>query len=263
MNLLRKLIRFYLYGSFYLEKWFKQGSFGTDQAVFIRKENLTMTNRTQKEMIKYHVKQFHESSCSVATIAGVVNTLLEINGDTPLSPITQQDLLQKVTTAHWAQRMSDDGYQGKRGLPLFTLGQVVKDSLTAFGISGACVETVQASQNTKMARKIKQVLYHRLERFESQGSCLIIAHFDQGSFLKELHIPHISPVGGFSPVSGRITILDVDSCQPNPYQVSFDTFYRGISHNYNPVFRMYGYGEGGYVFIDFKEQNKGNYKTEK
>jgi len=67
--------------------------------------------------------------------------------------------------------------------------------------------------------------------------------------LPDLHIPHISPVGGFDPVSGRVTLLDVDTSQAYPYQVPFDTFYKGLSYNYNVMFRSFGYAEGGYIFI--------------
>ena len=89
----------------------------------------------------------------------------------------------------------------------------------------------------------------RLKRFEEQGDCLLIAHFDQGCFLPEMHIPHISPVGGFDPDTQSVKMLDVDNNLTSPYQVSFDVFYRGLSTNYNAVFRHYGYAEGGYVFV--------------
>ena len=57
-------------------------------------------------------------------------------------------------------------------------------------------------------------------------------------------------MGGFDVETGRVTILDVDSSQHHPYQVGFDTFYRGISTNYNNAFSPLGLGRGGYVFID-------------
>jgi len=185
----------------------------------------------------------------VASVVSVINVLLEKQGRPPKVPITQQDLLETVKTAHWKERMSDNGYKGRRGLPLPVLGEVVKGSLSAYGIPTKFIEIVQVSGDPEKAETLKQTLRSRLEQFETRGDCLIIAHFDQGSVLPELHIPHISPVGGFDRASDKVTFLDVDPDQPYPYQVSFETFYNSLSSNYNPLFRHFGYAEGGYVFI--------------
>jgi hypothetical protein len=56
-------------------------------------------------------------------------------------------------------------------------------------------------------------------------------------------------VGGYDPASGKVTLLDVDPDQAHPYQVSFEAFYESLAGNYNPVFRHFGYAEGGIVFI--------------
>nr|NJM04280.1 phytochelatin synthase [Desulfobacula sp.] len=200
-------------------------------------------------LVRHHVKQFHESSCSVASVVSVINVLLEKQGTAPAPPLTQKDLLETVKTAHWKERMSDEGYKGRRGLPLPVLGEVVQGSLDAYGIQYKALEVVQVSRDPGKSEKLKQTLRTRLEQFETQGDCVIIAHFDQGSVLPELHIPHISPVGGYDPVSGKVTFLDVDPDQLHPYQVSFEAFYGSLSSNYNPVFRHFGYAEGGYVFI--------------
>jgi hypothetical protein len=158
-------------------------------------------------------------------------------------------LLEKVRTAHWKERMSDDGYKGRRGLPLNILGQVVEASLKAYNIQYQSIETVQVTQEPLKSDKARQLLLKRIEQFETQGNCLIISHFDQGSFIPEFHIPHISPVGGFDPASNKVTLLDVDPSQIKPYEMSFETFYKGLAYNYNHFFRKFGYAEGGYVFI--------------
>jgi len=243
------LIRPYLYIQYVLQKLTKRGSFGTDQAVYIQTPYENSNNFVKDGLFKHHVKQFHGSSCSVASVVSVVNTLLEREGALNPTSVTQKDLLGKVRTAHWKERMSDNGYKGRRGLPLQTLGQVVQGSLDAYKIPYESVETIQAAGDPEKSKEIKQVLRKRLELFEEKGNCLIISHFDQGSFIQELHIPHISPVGGFDPVSGKVTLLDVDFSITYPYQISFDTFYKGLSYNYNLVFRKFGFAEGGYVFI--------------
>ncbi|SDU46874.1 phytochelatin synthase family protein [Desulfobacula phenolica] len=249
MSLFRWVIRPYLYSQYMFQKLARKGTFGGDQAIYIKTAYKNTGNGLKDGLFRHHVKQFHEASCSVASVVSVVNTLLDRQGHLNGTPLCQQNLLESVRTAHWKERMSDNGYNGRRGLPLQTLGQVVETSLKVYGISYQSLETVQASRDPIKSRKIKDRLRARLEQFETAGNCLIISHFDQGCFVRDLHIPHISPVGGFDPESGTVTLLDVDPSQECPYQVSFDLFYKGLSSNYNPIFRRFGYGEGGYVFI--------------
>ena len=249
MVFLKWVIRPYLYIQYFFQKLTKTGSFGENHVVYIQKSYEDTDNFVKNGLFKHHVKQFHESSCSVASVVSVVNTLLDKQGSLNGVFVTQQELLEKVKTAHWKERMSDNGYEGRRGLPLNTLGEVVSASLTAYKIQYQSVEIVQVTGDPLKSEKSKTLLRKRLEQFETKGNCLIISHFDQGSFIPEFHIPHISPVGGFDLVSGKVTLLDVDPSQINPYEIPFDIFYKGLSYNYNPVFRQFGYGEGGYIFI--------------
>jgi hypothetical protein len=247
MNLFKWVIRPYLYIQYMVSSILKTGGFKKDLATYQKAPCRNTGNFIKDGLVRHHVKQFHESSCSVASVVSVINVLLERQGTA--SSLTQQDLLETVKTAHWKERMTDEGYKGRRGLPLPVLGEVVKGSLDAYGIHYKALEIVQASKDPEKSEKLKQTLRARLHQFETQGDCVIIAHFDQGSVLPELHIPHISPVGGYDPTSGRVTFLDVDPDQLHPYQVSFEAFYESLSSNYNPIFRHFGYAEGGYVFI--------------
>ena len=250
MSLLKWVIRPYLYGRYQLERLTGTGAFGADPAVYLTDPHVSAGNRVKDGLHRFHVKQFLESSCSAATIASVVNTLLERQGSLTEPAVTQQDLLGQVRAEHWKERMSEKGYRGRRGLPLDVLGRVVKASLDTFQAGYRSVETVQARpESDPGSPAFKETLIHRLNRFEEKGDCLLIAHFDQGSFVKEFHIPHISPVGGYDHGRSMVRILDVDGGQAFPYEISFDRFYSGISTDYNSVFRYFGYAEGGYVFI--------------
>lgn len=249
MNILRRLIRPYLYIRYYFERFTRTGPFGADPPVYLKDPFQPTGNPVKDGLHQFYVKQFHESSCSVASVAGMINTLMARQGKSPEPPVTQQDLLEHVKAAHWKERMSEDGYKGRRGLPLDVLGQVVKASLDTYNIAYLSVETVQTTRHPETIDSSRDLLLSRLKRFEEQGDCLLIAHFDQGCFLPEMHIPHISPVGGFDPDTQSVKMLDVDNTLTSPYQVSFDIFYRGLSTNYNAVFRHYGYAEGGYVFV--------------
>jgi Phytochelatin synthase len=249
VNLLKWVIRPYLYIQYFFSKLFKTGGFQENLAVYRKAPYRNTGNFLKDGLFRHHVKQFHESSCSVASVVSVINVLLEKQGRSPKAPITQQGLLEMVKAAHWKERMSDNGYKGRRGLPLPVLGEVVKGSLDTYHIPCKSLEIVQVSSDPVKSETMKQILRTRLEQFETKGDCLIIAHFDQGSVLPEWHIPHISPVGGFDKAADKVIFLDVDPDQLYPYEVSFETFYSSLSYNYNPVLRHFGYAEGGYVFI--------------
>jgi len=239
-----------MYSQFYFEKMMGKGAFSRDKTVYIRDKYKPVGNPVKDGLFLHHVKQFHESSCSVASVVSAVNTLLDDCNQLNGKPVTQHDLLNKVQAVHWKERMSKNGYKGRRGLPLDTLGEVVKASLDTFEIPYKSVEVIQTSLDEKKSETLKKQLRSRLERFEKKGDCLIIAHFDQGTYLPELHIPHISPVGGYDAGTGEIVMLDVDPEQIYPYRISFDTFYSGISTNYNHLLSVFGYREGGYIFIE-------------
>jgi len=233
---------------YFFHKITGSGSFGRYEAEYISDPIQTGGNPLKAALLKHHVKQYHEASCSVATLVSVVNALREKQGGN-LVPISQRDILEKVRTAKWKERMSEKGDNGKRGLPLPLLGEIVKSSLDAYGIEYKEIETIEAQKKSSLSEKIKEDLRNRLLDFETKGSCLIIAHFDQGAFLRTLNIPHISPVGGFDTTNGDVTILDVDPQQEKPYKISFDTFCKGIFSNYHHVLKLFGYKSGGYIFI--------------
>lgn len=252
--LLKWFLRPYMVVQYHISKILGTGPFGRTAPEFLNHEKMRerakdMDHPIKKGLFKHYIKQFHESSCSVASVTCVINTLLEKDGRLPTPALTQHDLLDAVRAAHWKERMGPNGYKGRRGLPLTVLGEVAKASLDVYEIPYRDFQVVQTPKDKNAAQAARQLLKSRLIQFENQGDCVLIAHFDQGSFLPEYHIPHISPVGGFDPVKQLVTVLDVDSEVAHPYQVSFDVFYQGLSHDYNFLFQKYGYGEGGYIFI--------------
>ena len=251
MNLRRLLIHTYLYIPYGISKITGTGAFGRKKAAYILSPIQADGNLLKAALLKHHVKQFHEASCSVASVVSALNAIREVQVENA-SPISQKEILNKVRTAHWKERMSAKGHNGKRGLPLPVLGEVVKSSLDAYGIKYKAFETVQAKKDSAQSEKIKAVLFKRLHDFEKKGDGLIIAHFDQGAYVPTLNIPHISPVGGFDTETKDVVILDVDPQQEKPYKISFDTFYKGLSSNYSHVLRPFGYTNGGYVYIKLR-----------
>ncbi len=245
MLILKTLVRFLLVLRFHFHRLTRTGAFKAPGAKLVSHRGTRTANIIKGGLFKFHVKQFHESSCSVASLVCVVNTLLEKNHMLTSPAVTQEEILEKVRCAHWKERMGPGGYKGRKGLPLDVLGQVTQAALRAYGIPFASVETVRAAPDKGVQKELKA----QLTRFETSGSCILIAHFDQGAFVRELNIPHISPVGGFDPATLKVTILDVDPSQPSPYEISFDRFFSGISTHYLYLFRLFGYGRGGYVLI--------------
>jgi Phytochelatin synthase len=251
MNLLRNLIRPYLYTRYRFHQMTGTGAFRGNRVRTVRTSALPQWNPLKQAIWKYHVKQFHDSSCSVATVVSCINAIRSL-ANSNAGPISQTDILDRVTTGHWKERMSDSGYHGRRGLPLELLGQVVKDSIAAYGLKVHCIDVVQTPKNAPLKSPVRTRLKKRLRDFDRHGNGLIIAHFDQGSLVPTLNIPHISPVGAYDEASERVTMLDVDPEQEKPYQVDVDTFYKGLSCDYHHVFDAFGYGSGGYIYLQIR-----------
>lgn len=245
------IVRPYLTIRFFFHWMTRTGSFGPGRARHITPSpGLSQGSDLKAALVRHHVKQYHEASCSVASVVSVVNALRERYG-CPGPTITQQAILDKVRTAHWKERMEPGGYKGRRGLQLPVLAQVVQDSLVAYDIPFKKVEMIQGALTQGKSRARQQIL-GLLKNFHFLDNCLIIAHFDQGTFIKELNIPHISPVGGFDPSTDFVTILDVDPDQKFSYRIPFNRFYKGISTRYAGIFRPFGYDRGGVVVIHLK-----------
>jgi hypothetical protein len=251
MNLLRNLIRPYLYSRYTFHRLTGTGAFKTDQFSYVPAAISPQWNALKRAVWKHHVKQFHDSSCSVASVVACVNAMRSLE-KAASHPISQAEILDRVTTGHWKARMSDGGYRGHRGLPLPLLGQVVKDSISAYQLTVRGVYVVQTPKSASPASPIRETLKKRLRDFDRHGSGLIIAHFDQGSIVPTLNIPHISPVGAYHAATSQVTLLDVDPEQKKPYQVDFNTFYKGLSCDYFHLFEAFGYGSGGYVYIQIR-----------
>ncbi|MFO7713188.1 phytochelatin synthase family protein [Desulfosarcina sp.] len=251
MNLLRNLIRPYLYTRYGFHRITGTGAFQKDRIRYVNFSVQPQWNPLKRAIWKYHVKQFHESSCSVASVVSCINAIRALENDAA-HPVSQRDILDRVTTGNWKARMSDGGYRGRRGLPLPLLGQVVKDSITAYKLKVRAVDVVQTPKNAAPKSPVRRILTRRLHDFDRHGDGLIIIHFDQGSLVPALNIPHISPVGAYDAATRRVTLLDVDPEQEKPYQVDLEVFYKGLSCDYHHVFKAFGYGSGGYVHVQIR-----------
>lgn len=248
MRLFRRFLHAWLYLPYGYRRLLGTGPFGRHAVVRVNAAARSPSNAVIQALWKHRVKQYNEASCSVASVATVVNALREIQGIAG-PPLRQQDLLDAVRTVRWKERMAAGGDNGRRGLPLPLLAAVVESSLDVYGIGYRLVETIPATRKKDAAKAVRTVLLRRLRAFARNGSCVLIAHFDQGAVVPTLNIPHISPVGDYDSRTGRVTILDVDIDQERPYRISFDRFHAGLASDYHGFFRPFGYGSGGAVCI--------------
>lgn len=197
--------------------------------------------------------QFNEAACSAASTAVVLNAAKTIlNGRAASRRITQQEILAKVDAADWAARVSPEGFRNRRGLPLDHLGTAVKKAFAVYEIPCESIETVPFFDRTARPDRIRKTLFERLVYFHRNRYCFLIAHFNQGVFLKGLHLPHISPVMSVDMEHKMVCILDVDPQVKEPYWVSLDTFLKGLSWRYDGIIRKHGYEGGGYIWIKLK-----------
>ena len=248
MNIRRTLIHAWLKVPFAFRKITGRGPFGLYKPTYHHGFVDAGTNLLKAALFEHHVKQFSGSACSVASVVTAINAARMFQGKR-FRPVTQPEILDKVTAAHWKERMGPDGYRGRRGLPLALLERVVKDSLDAYQIDYRAVETVLAHKQADRAETAQNILRQHLDCFEKKGDRILIAHFDQGVFVPTLNIPHISPVGGFNLDTDKVLMLDVDPEQERRYSVSFPAFYKGLASDYHHVFRPFGYGSGGCVVV--------------
>ncbi|MGM0419048.1 MAG: phytochelatin synthase family protein, partial [Thermodesulfobacteriota bacterium] len=236
---MNKIIRSFVWSSLYLKYGFlkmtKTGPFGIKKPFYIRSAETQQDNLLKKKLIQNQEKQFNEAACSVASVVSVVNATGSYFFGDSFDKVTQQEILDKVRTGFWKERMSPGGHNGRRGLTLDLLCEVLKESFDIYKIPYESVEAVYAVNNKSKSEVNK--LKKRLEEFEGSEKALIVAHFNQGKFIPSLEIPHISPVGGYNPETDRVLILDVDYTVKNNYTIDFDQFFKGMSDKYNIFFR--------------------------
>lgn len=235
---LRHLIFLYLYLVYFFYMIFKAGPFGKNKPVFIDD-----SFNVSKKLLENQVKQFNEASCSVASVAVIINSLRDNNFD----PVTQKELLEKVDACAWKKRMSLKGDNGKRGLPLDMLGHVVEKAFEVYKIPYKKIQTIDFSGSSDEA-DLKNDLRKRLDELDKEKA-FIIAHFNQGLLIPTLQIPHISPIGGYDAKNDEVIVLDVDFSVEKNYKVSLNSLFKAMKSNYYNLFISHGYGMGGYVYI--------------
>lgn len=206
----------------------------------------TVQTRDSADMLRFYLWQFNPYSCSVASVAIVLNTIMaRLDNFKFFNPIDQKQLLVKVQKVNWKERVSTAGYHGQHGLSVSDLGIVVEAALKAFSIPYRHITTTLIHGKLRNLEKEKARLFSLLMKIVHEKNIYIIAHFTQGVYTGDWFGGHISPVGSFDPETGRVLILDVDEYAGGPYWVPFSLFFEGLVGNSKTI----GPKEGGYVTI--------------
>ena len=138
------------------------------------------------------------------------------------------------------------------GCPWIICNGRLKKLFSVYDIPCASIATVPLFDRGKNLNALKRELFERLAYFVHNPNCFLLAHFNQGVFIKGLHLPHISPVGDVDIDRRMVCILDVDPDVEEPYWISFDTFWKGVAWRYNGVIQRHGY-QGGRLHMDQDE----------
>ncbi len=193
------------------------------------------------KLIPYYIPQLNEYSCSVATVAIVLNGIFRAaNPDLRDSDknIIATDLLSKAATVPWAALVSQHGFNGWHGVTLEQLREVMQFSLDQF--SGKYTATME-----RFTEKDLSKLRNLLAANEANPNDFIIIHFvqDKLTFAKGGPYPHTSPIGAYDSKRKRVLILDVDREWYEPYWVSDEDLLKSLLE------KTTAFGQGGIVRI--------------
>ncbi len=195
-------------------------------------------------LIPYYVPQLTECSCSVASVAAVVNAATRAGRPLAASDrnATHGSLLEGIRSEQWAARCGKKGVDGVPGLTLAQLRRVTEEALALQGAPACSVRAVQVTEATPAARKDWE---DALQASEKSGKDFILVHFTQDTLTVSEGgpYPHISPVGAYDAARRRVLVLDVDREYYEPYWVDPGKLLEAMA------VKTPGLGHGGYVVV--------------
>ena len=176
-------------------------------------------------LMPYYLPQLTGSSCSVASVAILMNAL---RADMPLSAdeklVTEAGLLERVRDEAWKKAAAEGG----DGVSLDRLGALIERSLAAYRLGSYEVEVVHVdSTSDAMLARLRAVL----ARNEASADDFILIDFIQSAFTgdPEGAVGHISPIAAYEAERGRVLVFDVDRSWYEPYWVADRTLLEGMA----------------------------------
>jgi hypothetical protein len=172
----------------------------------------------------YYVPQAKGSYCSVATAMMIVNAARAHQKLTAADElVTQEKLLEKVTTANWSDQVNGKG----RGIGLDEFGPILSDSLKTVGVTVEKVEIVHVDADDAATRKR---IHDLLVENEKSDHDFIAVNYLQSEYTgdPEGKVGHLAPVAAYDAKTKRVLIMDPDRQYYEPYWVSEAAFMKGM-----------------------------------
>lgn len=195
-------------------------------------------------LINYYTGQESGIYCSVAAVTIVLNAITRTSADIRAGDANyrQSKLPDDVRAARWKERVTGQGWEGRKGLTLAELEEVVGDTVKTYGLKGWTATRRSFTDATPGALAELRAL---LEANEASSNDFIIAHFLQDKLTCDPGgpYPHISPIGAYDAASGRVLVLDVDREYYSPYWVSVERLLIALCA------RTPAFGHGGLIIM--------------
>lgn len=176
-------------------------------------------------MMPYYLPQLTGSSCSVASVAMLMNAL---RARLPLSAadtlVTEPELLKRAASEPWQKAAAEGG----DGVSLDQLGGMVERSLNAYGFGAHEIEVVHVdSTSDAMLARLRKALTEN----EASADDFILIDFVQSVATgdPEGNVGHISPIAAYDAERQRVLVLDPDRTWYEPYWVADRTLLEGMA----------------------------------
>lgn len=138
-----------------------------------------------------------------------------------LEMITQDVLLRKTGEADWTRNAANPG----SSLTLDQLAHVIEQACKAFGFTEAKATAYYAHKT----EGFKKTLHDALIENKKSADDFILADFNESSYVGEIEMDHVAPVGAYDAARKRVLIMDPDRQWYEPYWVSEETFLDGMA----------------------------------
>jgi hypothetical protein len=167
-------------------------------------------------LMPYYLPQLTGSSCSVASVAMLMNALragLPLAADDKL--VTEAELLERAADEAWKKAAAENG----DGVSLDQLGALIERSLGAYGLGAYGVEVVHVdSPSDAMLARLRALLVAN----ESSPDDFVLINFIQSTFTgdPEGNVGHIAPVAAYDAERRRVLVFDPDRTWYEPYWVA-------------------------------------------
>ena len=158
----------------------------------------------------YYVPQLTNASCSVASVAMLVNALRGLPARAEEALVTQESLLEAVGSEHWSTQSAHDG----DGVTFADLEGYVEKGLAAFGVEAVEVEMLKPADGSPATLERVRRLLTENERSDRD---VALVYFNQGVLTGDWDGPHISPIGAYDAGRRRVLVMDVDREWYVPY----------------------------------------------